>query len=246
MATLFEAPTVPVNALGITVLSDLHLFFSVSWHQKTKTDNLLVLPYFCWTRAEDWYLSQHIDCSPDRWLTVHDSVASYPMIATALDRDMAHSKPVIRHSKFPVSPACHNRVTWLATSAQLLPLLAVVRIKLLCQAPPPWHHNAISCWCHIQNIESFRNVESDTLSNIKKATNFVFLTSWDKNKTVKLCDAVHPRGISGHTFPNCQIFTTMWCLYVRCMSLVRDSDFMLWPISTRNRITTELLTVTVP
>ena len=92
-------------------------------------------------------------------------------------------------------PACHNRVTWLATSANLLALLAVIRIKLLCQAPLPWRHNAVSWWCHIQNIMSFQNLESDTLSDVKSTSrnwlNFVFLTSQDKNKTLYLHDTVH-------------------------------------------------------
>ena len=95
-------------------------------------------------------------------------------------------------SKFSVSPAGHNQVTWLAMSAQLLALLAVIRINPLCQAPPPWRHNAISWWRHIQNIMSFWNLEFDTLRDIKSMgkywLNFVFLTSRDKNKTV-VCPA---------------------------------------------------------
>ena len=58
---------------------------------------------------------------------------------------------MICRSKLSISPACHNRVTWLAVSAQLLALRAVVRFKPLGQAPPLWHHNAIS-W----------NLETDT------------------------------------------------------------------------------------
>ena len=113
----------------------------------------------------------------------------------APDRDTAHSYPVIRRSKFSVSPACHNRVTWLATSAQQLTLLAVVRSKQLCQAPRPWRHNATPWRRHIQNIAGFRNSELDTLSDVKFTgkylLNFGFLTSRDKNKTVLLRDTVH-------------------------------------------------------
>ena len=85
----------------------------------------------------------------------------------ALGRDTAHSKPVIQRSKFSVSPACHNQVTWLATSAQQLTLLAVARSKQLCQAPPPWRHNAMPWWRHLQNITGFRNLELDSLSDVK-------------------------------------------------------------------------------
>ena len=46
-------------------------------------------------------------------------------------------------------------VTWLTMSAQQLTLLIVVRYKSLCQAPPPWRHNALSWWRHIQNITRF-------------------------------------------------------------------------------------------
>ena len=114
---------------------------------------------------------------------------------------------MIRRSKFSVSPACQNRVTWLATSANLLALLAVVRIKPLCQAPLPWHHNAISWWHHIQNITSFRNLESDTLSNVintgKYWLHFVVLTSRDKNKTVVAWYSPPdlPRGVRGRGWP---------------------------------------------
>ena len=75
----------------------------------------------------------------------------------APDHDTALSYPVIRRSKFSVSPACHNRITWLATSAKQLTLLAVVRSKQLCQAPRPWRHNATPWRRHIQNITVFRN-----------------------------------------------------------------------------------------
>ena len=90
---------------------------------------------------------------------------------------------MIRCSKFSLSPACHNRVTWLATSAQQLMLLAVIRSKQLCPAPRSWRHNATPWWCHLQNITGFRNLELDTLSNVKSTgkywLNFVFLTSRD-------------------------------------------------------------------
>ena len=60
----------------------------------------------------------------------------------------------------------------------------------LWQAPPPWRQNAISWRRHIRNITSFRNFESETLSDVKSMDkywlNFVFLTSQDKNKTVQL------------------------------------------------------------
>ena len=74
---------------------------------------------------------------------------------------------MIRCSIFFVSPACHNRVTWLASSAQQLTLLAVVRKRSLWQAPPPWRHNTLPWWRHIQNSTSFRNLELDTLSDVK-------------------------------------------------------------------------------
>ena len=47
-------------------------------------------------------------------------------------------RPMNLHSKFFILPACHNRVTFLGPSAQQLTLLAFVRNKALCQAPPPW------------------------------------------------------------------------------------------------------------
>ena len=95
--------------------------------------------------------------------------------------DKAHSYPVIRRSKFLVSPAYH---TWLATSAQYLMLLAVLRNKALCQAPSPWYYNTIPWWRHIWN--SFRNLELDTLIDVKTTgkdwLNFILLTSRDKKQ----------------------------------------------------------------
>ena len=106
----------------------------------------------------------------------------------ALDRDAAHSVPVIRRSKFSVSPACHNQVTWLATSAQQLTLLAVAKSKQLCQEPRPCRHYATPWRRHLQNITVFRNLELDTFRDVKSTgkywLNFVFLTSRDTNKTV--------------------------------------------------------------
>ena len=102
---------------------------------------------------------------------------------------------MIRRSKFSVSPACHNQVTWLATSAQNLRLLAVAKSKQLCQAPRQWCHNATPWLRHLQNITGFRNLELDTLSDVKStgkySLNFVFLTSRYKHKTVQLRDTVH-------------------------------------------------------
>ena len=98
---------------------------------------------------------------------------------------------MIRHSKFSVSPACHNQVTWLATSAQQLTLLAVARSKQLCQAPRPWRHNATPRRRHLQNIAGFRNLELDTLSDVKSTgkywLNFVILHHWIR---IKLCSCV--------------------------------------------------------
>ena len=80
--------------------------------------------------------------------------------------------------RFSKSPACHKRATCLATSAQQFTLLTIVRKKALCQAPPPWRHNAIPRLRHIQNTASFWNLELDTLSDIKTTgkywLNFVF------------------------------------------------------------------------
>ena len=84
---------------------------------------------------------------------------------------------------------------YLASSAQELQLLAVIRYKALCQAPPPWRHNAIPPCRHIYNITSFRNLELDTLGDVKTTSkywlSFVFLVSWDKNKTMLLRDTVN-------------------------------------------------------
>ena len=84
---------------------------------------------------------------------------------------------MIRRSKFSVSPACHNQVTWLATAAQQLTLLAVARSKQLCQAPRPWHHNATSWQRHLQNITDFRNLELDTLT-YHVTTQFYYHPQW--------------------------------------------------------------------
>ena len=43
--------------------------------------------------------------------------------------DTAHRYPVIQCSKFSVSSACQNRVTWLATSAQQLTLLTTMTLE---------------------------------------------------------------------------------------------------------------------
>ena len=78
---------------------------------------------------------------------------------------------------------------------QQLTLLAVIRTKTLCQAQPPWRHNAIPWWHHIQNIASFWNLELDMLSKVKTMgkywLNYVVLTSWDEYKTAYLHDMVH-------------------------------------------------------
>ena len=102
---------------------------------------------------------------------------------------------MIRRSKFPVSPACHNRVTWLARSVQQLTLLVIVKSKQLCQAPRSWRHNPMPWWRHLQNITGFRNLKLDMLSDVKYMgiywLNFVFLTSRGKSKTVELRVTVH-------------------------------------------------------
>ena len=98
-------------------------------------------------------------------------------------------------------------------SPQQLMLLAVVRNKTLCQAPLPWCHNAIPWWCDIGNITSFWKFELDMLSDIKTAdkywSNFVVLTSQDKNKTVRSAwQPLTPLGRSGG--PN-DIPTQFYC-----------------------------------
>ena len=60
-------------------------------------------------------------------------------------------------------------VTWLATSAQRLTLLAVVRSKQLCPAPRPWRHYATPWWCHLRNITGFRNLVLAMLSDVKSS-----------------------------------------------------------------------------
>ena len=60
------------------------------------------------------------------WRRSGDKPLSLSRDWAALDHDSTLSQPVIRRSKWSVSPACHNRVTWLATSAQHLTSLAVV------------------------------------------------------------------------------------------------------------------------
>ena len=77
-------------------------------------------------------------------------------------------------------------------SARQLMLLAVFRNKPLCQAPPPWHHNAIIQWCHIQNITSFWDLKLDILNNIKiKGKYWLNFVVSKSNKTVLLQDTVH-------------------------------------------------------
>ena len=87
----------------------------------------------------------------------------FPHDWTALHRDAAHSLNVVRRSKCSVSPVCHNRVTWLATSAQQLMLLAVVGSKSLGQAPLPWCHYHIMAMSHSKLCEF---PKSDKFSNV--------------------------------------------------------------------------------
>ena len=112
-------------------------------------------------------------------------------------------------SKFSVSPVYHNWVMWWATAAQQLTLLAVVRNRPLCQAPPPWRYTAVSRWRHIQNIKCLWNLVINTLSDVKTTgkywLNFVVLTSRDKNKNcvVTWYGAPDlPRGVSSRGWPH--------------------------------------------
>ena len=85
-------------------------------------------------------------------------------------------------------------ITRFPQSAQSLTSLAVIRNKALSQAPPPWCHNFIPWWRHIQNITNFWNLELDTLCDVKTKGKYwlkmVFLT-WDKNKIASLRDMIH-------------------------------------------------------
>ena len=58
----------------------------------------------------------------------------------------------------------------------------------------------MSWWCHIQNIRSFRNLESNTLSNVKALVNIDWiLYFWQHGINIKLCSYAirstrHPSG----------------------------------------------------
>ena len=136
--------------------------------------------FFIFSKWHLCLLSQyHQSCLPSFYAWTNQRLKYWLLLSVPFQ--LAHDLVI----EISVSPACHNKVTWLATSVQL----AVVRIKPLCQTPPPWHHNGKSWWRHIQNIKSFRNVESATSSDVKSMgiywlNFFIFLISQDENKTV--------------------------------------------------------------
>ena len=130
----------------------------------------------------------------------------YPVIGQfeALIRLIASPWSGVRN--FPYNP--------LATVESAVALLAVVRIKPLCQALPPWRHNAISWWRHTQNIAGFRNLESDTLSNVKRTGNIDWiLYFWYHGIKIKLRLArrsLTPLGRSGGPYH----VTTQFCYFI--------------------------------
>ena len=102
-----------------------------------------------------------------------------------------------------------------SNSAEQLTLLPVVRNRPLCQAPPPWRHNAVPRWRHIQNITKFWNLAMDTLRDVKSTgkfwLNFAVLISRDKNKTVYLRDTDHQTPYHTATV----LLSYYWDIYVR-------------------------------